>query len=167
MIRPTRPEDKPALLGIAAAAIGFPPEEMEVLSQLLTEDCGSTEATDPFWITDTDVDQTPVGVAYCAPERMTQGTWNLLFIAVRPDHQGQGRGSALIRTVEQLLVERSARLLLVETVAHFDRTRAFYRKCGYEEEARIRDFYEAGADKIVYRKALVHHFAEQPVEVGS
>jgi ribosomal protein S18 acetylase RimI-like enzyme len=48
------------------------------------------------------------------------------------------------------------RVLLVETsgTPDFERTRAFYRKCGYEEEARIRDFYQAGADKIVYRKAL-------------
>lgn len=39
-------------------------------------------------------------------------------------------------------------------LASFERTRAFYRKCGYDEEARIRDFYRAGDDKIVYRKAL-------------
>jgi hypothetical protein len=44
---------------------------------------------------------------------------------------------------------------LVESsgLASFERTRAFYRKNGYDEEARIHDFYQAGDDKIVYRKA--------------
>ncbi len=32
--------------------------------------------------------------------------------------------------------------------------RSFYRKIGNEEEARIREFYSAGVDKIVFRKAL-------------
>jgi ribosomal protein S18 acetylase RimI-like enzyme len=45
---------------------------------------------------------------------------------------------------------------LVETsgLPKYDRARAFYTKCGYEEEARIRDFYTTGDDKIVFRKAL-------------
>jgi len=51
---------------------------------------------------------------------------------------------------------RGGRVLLVETsgLASFERVRAFYRKCGYDEEARIRDFYVAGDDKLVYRKVL-------------
>ena len=112
--------------------------------------------SDHFWIINDDEEEGPVGVAYCAPELMTNGTWNLLFIAVRPECQGQGRGAALMRYVEQTLAVRGARLLLVETsgVQEFKRTRAFYCKCSYDEEARIRDFYEAGADKIVYRKVL-------------
>jgi ribosomal protein S18 acetylase RimI-like enzyme len=62
----------------------------------------------------------------------------------------------LLGHVEQALTARGGRLLLVETsgLPSFERTRAFYRKCGYEEEARIRDFYAAGVDKVVYRKAL-------------
>ena len=36
----------------------------------------------------------------------------------------------------------------------FAATRAFYRKNGYEEEARIREFYNPGEDKIIFRKAL-------------
>jgi ribosomal protein S18 acetylase RimI-like enzyme len=63
---------------------------------------------------------------------------------------------ALLRHVEQALAARGERLLLVETSGSpgFERTRAFYRKRGYEEEARIRDFYRAGEDKVVFRKAL-------------
>jgi len=115
---------------------------------------GETNSRD-FWITDDD--DGPVGVAYVAPERMTKGTWNLYLIAVHPDHQRQGRGMALLCYVEQMLAERGERVLLVETsgMDEFRYVRAFYRKNGYDEEARIREFYKAGDDKIVFRKALV------------
>jgi len=109
---------------------------------------------DHFWITDED--EGAVGVAYCQPEPMTDRTWNLQLIAIQPDRQGKGRGSNLLRYVEQMLTARDARVLLVETsgLPTFERTRTLYIKRGYEEEARIRDFYAAGDDKVVFRKVL-------------
>jgi GNAT superfamily N-acetyltransferase len=97
-----------------------------------------------------------VGVAYVAPERMTEGTWNLYLIAVHPDRQRQGRGMALLAYVEQMLADRGERILLVETsgMDDFEYVRAFYCKSVYDEEARIREFYRAGDDKIIFRKAL-------------
>jgi ribosomal protein S18 acetylase RimI-like enzyme len=61
-----------------------------------------------------------------------------------------------MRHVEQNLVARGGRMLLVETsgLSGFENTRAFYKKLGYDEEARIREFYQAGEDKIVFRKVL-------------
>lgn len=61
-----------------------------------------------------------------------------------------------MRFVEQAVQVRGARVLLVETsgLPSFAHTRAFYHACGYHEEARIRDFYRAGDDKIVFWKAL-------------
>ncbi len=154
MIRPTTTDDKNKLIALAESIGLFQPNELEELSEMLANYLGGNSDSDHFWLTDDD--DGPVGVAYCAREPMTSGTWNLLLIAVRPDRQGQGRGTALMRYVEQTLIARGARLLLVETssLASFDRTRAFYCKCGYNEEARIRDFYKAGDDKIVYRKAI-------------
>lgn len=150
MIRPTTPDDTAALLALANAAIGFSPDELNELSQTLTDYFDGS--SDAFWLVDDD--NGPVAAAYCAPERMTNGTWNLLFIAVHPEHQGQGRGTAMVQYVEETLTVKGAHLLLVETLASFEQTRAFYRRCGYEEEARIRNFYEVGADKIIYVKAL-------------
>ena len=34
------------------------------------------------------------------------------------------------------------------------RARAFYLSCGYDEEARVRDYYEAGDDMVLFRKDL-------------
>ncbi|GAB1539010.1 GNAT family N-acetyltransferase [Scytonema sp. NUACC21] len=153
MLRPTKPEDAEALISVANT-IGFQPNELEALGKMLADYLDGNSDNDAFWITDDDDEDGPVGVAYCEPERMTEQTWNLQLIAIRPDHQGKGRGGKLMRYVEETLKARGGRMLLVETLASFDRTRAFYMKCGYEEEARIRDFYTAGADKIVFRKVL-------------
>ena len=97
-----------------------------------------------------------VGLAYYVPEPMTNGTYNALLLAVQPEQQGRGIGAALMTHIEQTLREQNNRILLVETsgLPKFERTRRFYRKIGYEEEARIRDFYAAGEDKIVFRKVL-------------
>ena len=96
------------------------------------------------------------GVAYYIPEQMTAGTWNLLLIAVDPDAHGQGIGSTLMRHVETELAGEDVRILLVETsgVPDFARTRGFYEMLGYDREARIRDYYAAGDDKVIFRKAL-------------
>jgi ribosomal protein S18 acetylase RimI-like enzyme len=101
-------------------------------------------------------DQSDDSVAYVALERLTEGTWNLYLIAIHPDSQRQGRGAALIRHIEQVLIDRGERVLLVETsgLDDFEYVRSFYRKSGYHEEARIREFYKAGDDKIIFRKAL-------------
>lgn len=154
MIRPITPEDTTALIALADATGLFPPSGLELLHQMLTNSLGEDSDTAPFWITDDD--RGPVGVAYCEPERMTDRTWNLQLIAIHPDHQGQGRGAKLLRYVEQALMVRGGRMLLVETsgLPDFERTRGFYLKCGYKEEARIRDFYAAGDDKVVFRKVL-------------
>ena len=154
MIRPTTPDDTTALITLADATGLFQPDQLEELSEMLS-DYFRDNSDDRLWITDDD--KGVVGVAYCEKDRMTDETWNLQLIAIRPDCQGQGRGATLLRYVEQMLTARGGRVLLVETsgLPDFERTRTFYRKCGYEEEARIRDFYTAGDDKITYRKLLV------------
>jgi ribosomal protein S18 acetylase RimI-like enzyme len=149
-IRPVTPDDVPALKAVIDANGLFPSDMLDdMVASYLNEG-----ASDDFWLTVDDGG--PVAVAYYVPERMTQGTWNLLLIAVHPDREGQGLGAALLRHVEQALAERGERVLLVETsgLPTFERTRAFYRNLGYDQEARIRDFYQAGEDKIVFRKAL-------------
>jgi ribosomal protein S18 acetylase RimI-like enzyme len=87
---------------------------------------------------------------------VTNGTWNLLMLWTRSDRSNQGHGSALVSRIEQILTTRGARLLIVETsgLPEFENARAFYGKCGFKPEARIKNFFTAGDDKIVYTKML-------------
>jgi len=91
MIRATIPEDTPVLLALAEATGLFPPDALAFLAEMLAEGLAMGDDSEPFWLTDDD--QGPVGVAYCEPERMTAGTWNLQMILIHPNCQGQGRGT--------------------------------------------------------------------------
>ena len=154
MIRATIPHDQEKLMEIADAIGLFSPEELEELGGMLAEYFNGNLGEDHFWFTYDDGG--PIGVVYYAPEPYTYGTWNLYFIAVHPQYQGEGIGTKLLHYVEQVLAARGERLLLIETsgLPNFEGTREFYRKRGYDEEARIREFYKAGDDKIIFRKAL-------------
>ncbi len=155
MIRAIAPDDTTAVMALAEAIGLFTPQELEALGGMLSEYFDGNLSKDCFWIVYDD-HRGPVGTAYCAPEAYASGTWNLYFIAVHPSHQGKGYGGKLLEYVETTLAERGERLLLVETsgLPELERARKFYRKNGYEEEARIREFYKAGDDKIVFRKLL-------------
>ncbi len=154
MIRLTTTDDVTDLIILAEASGLFEPSQTEELVQMLDQHFNGDTENQDLWFTDDD--NGLVGVAYVAPERMTEGTWNLYLIAIHPDHQRQGRGVALLRHVEQVLASRGERVLLVETsgLESFEYVRSFYRKSGYDEEAKIREFYKAGDDKIIFRKAL-------------
>lgn len=97
-----------------------------------------------------------VGFAYCEPERLTDGTFNLLAIAVTAERQGEGIGRAVVRMLETRLRGAGGRILLVETSSLDDyaATRSFYLNDGFVHEATIRDFYMAGEDKLIFWKRL-------------
>lgn len=150
-IRAVTTDDLPTLRGVIDATGLFPGE---MLDDMLAPHL-SGAAPDEIWLT---LDAgTPAAIAYCAPERMTAGCWNLLLIAVHPERQGRGHGAALVAHLERALAARRGRILMVETsgLPEFEPTRDFYRSLGFGAEARIRDFYAEGEDKIIFRKALV------------
>lgn len=102
------------------------------------------------------VDGSPRGLCYTEPEELAEGSWNMLALAVHPEFQRHGIGAALVKATEEFLQQSNQRLLIVETSGTdgFAQARRFYEDNGYEQEARIRDFWAEGDDKIIFRKAL-------------
>ncbi len=154
MIRTATSDDTTALMALAEETGMFTGDELEGLAGMLSAYFDGKLGEDHVWLVDDDGGLR--GAAYYAPEVMAYGVWNLFFIGVREAERRRGRGEALLHHVEQALRDRGERLLLVETsgLEAFAPARRFYRKNGFDEEARIREFYKAGDDKIVFRKAL-------------
>ena len=74
----------------------------------------------------------PTPHRFVAPEPLTDGTFNLYFIAVREALKGRGYGSGLLHHVEGALRQNGARVLLIETsgLDGFALTRRFYSAAG-------------------------------------
>jgi ribosomal protein S18 acetylase RimI-like enzyme len=97
-----------------------------------------------------------VGYACFGATPSTDRTYDLYWIAVHPGVQRGGVGTALMSELERQLEQRSARLLVIETSSRDDYlpTRRFYHKRGYDESARLRDFYASGDDRVVLTKRV-------------
>ena len=96
------------------------------------------------------------GYACWGPVPMTKGAFDLYWIATHPGARGCGFGRALMTHVEQEVIKRNGRLLVVETSSKssYERTVKFYRSIGYEETSRIKNFYDIGDDKLIFVKRL-------------
>ncbi len=150
-IRPTKSEDIPALKLVLDGTELFPSEMLpDMVSGFL-----SNEESEDIWLT-CEAEGSAIGFCYATPEALTEGTWNMLAVAVLPEKQGGGVGSSLVRELESNLRGSGHRVLIADTsgAAEFAQTREFYRKNDYSEEARIRDFWVEGDDKVIFWKSL-------------
>lgn len=90
------------------------------------------------------------------PTPLTEGTYDLYWIAVDPAFAGQGIGSRLMAAMEAELRAQAGRLLLIETSSSpvYAGTRQFYLKNGCSLVETIPDFYHPGEDRVTYQKRL-------------
>jgi GNAT superfamily N-acetyltransferase len=112
-------------------------------------------AGDTYTALGADSDGRLAGWICWGPTPCTLGTYDLYWMAVDPDAQGGGIGSALLAEMERLL-EGLARLIVVETAGRADYapTRSFYERRGYRLASVIPDFYAPGDDQVVFMKSV-------------
>jgi ribosomal protein S18 acetylase RimI-like enzyme len=150
---------------ILDATAAFRPEEVDVALELFDEsfadvvrapyDPGDGVASYEFVGSFDDAGQLVGYVCYGATPG-TDRTYDLYWIAVDPAVQRTGGGSRLLGEVERRLVDRGARLIVVETSSRDDyaATRHFYESRGYTAAARVRDYYAPADDRVIYTKRL-------------
>jgi ribosomal protein S18 acetylase RimI-like enzyme len=154
MIRPATPQDGPAVARLVVAAGMFSTEESAFVPDLLREFLSvPRDARHGLVVLD---DAGVQGVAYWQPVEMADGVVDLTMIAVDPAAQGRGLGRTLMRHAETQARSAGQRLVLVQTSGseQYAGTRRFYAALGYEEEARVRDYWTPGDDLVMFRLAL-------------
>jgi ribosomal protein S18 acetylase RimI-like enzyme len=77
------------------------------------------------------------------------------YLAVAPAHRGRSYGSALMREVERLLLERGCPKLNLQVRATNAGAAAFYRKLGYAQD-----------DLLSLGKRLIHDQVSAPADAG-
>jgi len=153
--RPTEPSDIDLLVEIARGTGVFKPMELDTLREVLDDYFAANRDHGHRAITLIDAADI-AGFAYHAPATMTERTWYLYWIAVDANRQGSGLGASLLKEVEGDIRALGGRVLFIETssLPHYEPTRRFYVKFGYDCEATLRDYYAPGDDMVVFRKSL-------------
>jgi ribosomal protein S18 acetylase RimI-like enzyme len=152
-IRPMTAADKPAVMNTLRALPEFTPEEVvvaeEVIDSYLEKSLGSG-----YHILVAEAASSVMGYVCYGPTPMTEGTWDMYWLAVDAGRQGQGIGRALMAFAEEKVRENDGRLIIIETSGRpqYDKTRRFHESQGYTEVGRIADFYSPGDDKLFFEK---------------
>ena len=82
-------------------------------------------------------------------------TAELHRLYVRPDQQGRGLGSSLVRAVERLAHERGATRMILWSDTRFTDAHRLYRKLGYTQTDRQRDLGDiSNSSEFYFEKTL-------------
>ena len=150
-IRPINRADIDGLKTVLDSCGLFP---SEYLDEMISDYFNNADTQD-IWFTCID-NNLPVAIGYSVPEKLTNGTYNLLAIGVSESFQRKGIANEMMNYIEQHLKRKNVRILIVETSSDDAQigARKLYQKIGYTQEAVIRDFWNDGEDKIVFWKKL-------------
>ncbi len=154
-IRPIATQDRERLAELLSRIDTFSPPEVRCALELIDLALTSSK-DDDYQVLVAAKGEKLVGYVCYGPTPMTDGTYDLYWIASAPEVRGQGVGGALVAAMEGELRRDNARLIRVETSAMeaYGPTRGFYQAMKYHEEARFRDFYKVGEDLIILSKKL-------------
>lgn len=155
-IRALEMKDRPKLLVILAETRAFTAEEIEVAADLIDTVLRDAGQRDYHVHCAVDERDEPVGYVCYGPSPMTQGTFDLYWIAVAPGVQGKGMGSRLLGFLEQRIRGMKGRMILVDTssLPSYEKAQAFYLRRGFREVGRVPGYYWPDNDRITLCKKL-------------
>ena len=159
-IRPVEARDRERIHQILVATNRFTDEEVRIADELVESAVEHPEKGDYNVHVLEEPDSGPSkaveGYVCYGPTPMTDGVFDLYWIAVDPRAQGLGFGQLLLRFVENEVRRQRGRMLLIETSSKesYGPTMRFYERSGYDEISRIKDFYRIEDDKVVFCKKL-------------
>ncbi len=155
-IRPLVREDRDRLREILLRTQVFYPEEIEVAMDLIDTVLNRSDQKDYEVYCFVDEKDLPLGYICFGPIPMTRGAFDLYWIVVDPRYQGNRIGSRLLDFIEMKVRNLNGRMILIDTssLPSYEKAQRFYQGKGYQEVARVPDFYWPGNDRITYCKKL-------------
>ena len=150
-----RPSDANIVKDIVTSSGFFSQDELEVAVELVQERLNKGVSSGYYFLF-ADMGGEVQGYSCFGPIPCTTESYDIYWIAVQDKLRGSGFGREILERVEQEIRHMGGKRIYVETSSRdqYKPTRSFYVRCGYREEATLRDFYSPGDSKIVYLKVL-------------
>ena len=156
MISTATEADKTQITGITARAGVFSQEEIDSVPVMFDEYLEYGTEGDGYNFLVYREDDQVLGYSIFGYRDLTEGVYDLYWIAVDLDARRKGVGRELITATENAVREMGGRMLIAETsgTEEYASTREFYVRIGYVNEATIKDFYKVGDDLKIFTKRV-------------
>jgi len=154
-IRPMTVDDKLTVMYMLREMPEFKDAEVAVAEEVI-DSYLSDPVKSGYYILVAETSSSIAGYICYGPTPLTEGTWDIYWLAVSPNRQSQGIGKKLIAFAEEAVLQSKGRMVIIETSSQplYESARRFYSGQGYELGCRIADFYAIGDDKLVLIKRL-------------
>ena len=148
--------DRAAVRALTSATGFFSDEEVAVAVELVEARLAQGLASGYRFLF-ADGDDGLDGYVCYGPIALTRSSFDLYWIAVRPDAQRTGLGRRLMEAAEAEARALGATSMYVETSSRpqYEPTRAFYQRIGYRSAAELPDFYGPGDGQAIFAKRLL------------
>ena len=156
MITTATQADASQIQDITARAGVFSQEEINSVPEMFNEYLRyGAEESGYHFIVYRDGEQV-LGFAIYGYRDLTDGVYDLYWIAVDPNARRKRVGRKLLTACEDAVHEAGGRIIIAETsgTAEYESTREFYVHTGYVNEASITDFYSVGDDLKIFVKRI-------------
>jgi len=156
-LRELRAADRASLAALLRATAAFTDQEVGVAVELIDAGlAGAPPRPDGYRFFVAELDGSVAGYVCYGLTPLSDGVYDVFWIAVDPKLQGRGTGRALLVAVESEVRRLGGRSILIETGGKpsYAPTRAFYESAGYAEIARLKDFFRVGDDKVFYARSI-------------
>ena len=156
MILTATETDGPQIQSITARAGVFSQEEIDSVPEMFREYLMLGAESSGYHFIVYREGETVLGFAIYGYRDLTDGVYDLYWIAVDPNARLKGVGRTLLTASENAIREMGGRIVIAETsgTAEYESTREFYVRTGYVNEATIKDFYSVGDDLKIFVKRV-------------
>ena len=155
-IKPVQTHDRKVLSRLFRQRGTFNENEVQVALEVVDESLRRPEKGDYQTFCAVDGHGSLAGYISFGPIPMTEGCYDLYWIAVDEAFSRRGVGGALLGFMEEFVIRKGARRIYVDTSSTppYEPARSFYEKHGYRVACLLEDFYRKGDHKVIFMKEV-------------
>ena len=153
-IRPAIPQDKEKLFHLVQQRGTFNDKEIEVAVEVIMDAIMHPAKEEYFILCAFDALNDLAGFICFGPIPMTDGCYDLYWIAVGEKFSRNGIGKKLLDSMEDFIAKGKARRIYIDTSSTplYAAARTFYKKNGFHVISKLKDFYRPGDHKMIFMK---------------
>lgn len=155
-IRPLQAKDRDEILYILASKNIFNKQELEVAAELIDTTLAAPDKDEYFIFCAVDENEQVAGYICYGAIPLTDGRYDLYWIAVNDRHARQGVGGRLLTFMENEVRKKGGERVYIDTSSTqgYLAARSFYETNGYKIACVLDEFYRPGDHKLIFMKQL-------------